>query len=143
MSLTVSHRIGDIDVTILTDGARSFEAALFPNADAAHVEALLARAGEAEIRTNCNAALLDDGRRKVLVDTGPRDLFGPTAGNLPAALNEAGVDPEEIDVLFVTHLHPDHIAGAVDAEGNAVFPNAELVVMEDDRAFWADASNFA
>lgn len=143
MSLTVSHRVGEIDVTILTDGAVTFDAALFPGADPGHIARLLSAAGEAAIRTNFNASLIHTGKTKVLVDAGPRDLFGPDCGNLPAALNEAGVDPDEIDTLFFTHLHPDHAAGAVDAEGRAVFGRAEVVVTEAERAFWSDDARFS
>lgn len=143
MSLTVSHRVGDIDVTILTDGAITFDADLFPGADPEHIKELLAAAGDSEIRTNFNASLIHTGGKKVLVDTGPRDLFGPDCGNMPAALNEAGVDPEEIETLFLTHLHPDHAAGAVDADGHAVFGKAELVLTEAERAFWSDDAAFA
>lgn len=143
MSLTVSHRVGEIDVTVLTDGATTFDAALFPGTDPARIEALLRAAGETGIRTNFNASVLHTGDRVVMVDTGPRDLFGPDCGNMPTGLNEAGVDPEDIDILFLTHLHPDHAAGAVDSEGRAVFGNAELVVTEAERAFWSDAAAFA
>jgi len=72
----------------------------------------------------------------MLVDAGPRDLFGPTCGNLPAGLAEAGVSPADVSHLMLTHLHPDHIAGAITADGDAVFTNATLLVNEDERAFW-------
>jgi glyoxylase-like metal-dependent hydrolase (beta-lactamase superfamily II) len=143
MSLTVSHRIGDIDVTILTDGATTFDADLFSPAEPGHIAALLKSAGESAIRTNFNASVIRTGGKVVLVDTGPRDLFGPECGNLPAALAEAGVDPAEVQTLFLTHLHPDHAAGAVDKDGRAIFANAELVLMEDDRTYWADDARFS
>lgn len=143
MSLTLSHKVGDIDVTVLTDGEFTFDVDLFPGTDADHIAQLLAAAGESAIRTNFNASLIHTAGKRVLVDTGPRDLFGPECGNLPAALNEAGVDPEDIETLFLTHLHPDHAAGAVDAEGRAVFRNAELVLTEADRAFWSNDANFS
>lgn len=143
MSLTVSHRIGDIDVTVLTDGATTFDAALFPEADPAHIAALLQAAGESAIRTNFNASILRTGGQVVLVDTGPRDLFGPDCGNLPAALVEARVDPAEVQTLFLTHLHPDHAAGAINGAGQAIFANAELMLMEAEQAFWLDDARFA
>lgn len=143
MGLTVSHKVGDIEVTILTDGATTFDPGLFPGADPGHIQQLLSAAGESEIRTNFNASLIRRGDMTVLVDTGPRDLFGPDCGNLPAALNEAGVDPAEVGTLFLTHLHPDHAAGAIDREGRAVFGSAELVLTEAERAFWSDDAAFA
>lgn len=137
MAHTVSHRIGEFDVTVLTDGKLSFGPEVFPDTDPAHLDALMQAAGETEIRTNFNAVLIRGGGRTVLVDAGPRDLFGPTCGNLQAGLAEAGVSPDQIDTVFITHLHPDHIAGALTAEGAAVFGKAELVVPEADHAFWS------
>ena len=43
-----------------------------------------------------------------------------------------------MDLLFVTHIHPDHIGGTVTAEGAAAFPAAELVIPEAEVAFWSD-----
>ncbi|MFN4102562.1 MAG: MBL fold metallo-hydrolase, partial [Pararhodobacter sp.] len=67
-----------------------------------------------------------------------RDLFGPSAGYLPEALQEVGVTPAQIDLLFATHLHPDHIAGMITPSGKAVFPNAELCLTAGEHAFWSD-----
>lgn len=136
MGHALARRLGEAEVVVLTDGASSFGAEMFPGADPDHVAALLTEAGESEIRTNFNATLIRQGGRVVLADAGPRDLFGPACGHLPEALAEAGVDPEEVDTFFATHLHPDHVAGALTPGGAAVFPNAELVVQAEERAFW-------
>lgn len=140
MSRTATRMIGDAEVTILTDGGISFTADLFPGTDAARIDALLSEAGKNEIETNFNAVLIRSGGRTILADAGPRDLFGPSCGFLPEALKEAGVTPDQIDLLFATHLHPDHIAGMVTPDGAAVFANAELVVPRSDHAFWTDAA---
>jgi len=141
MSHIASRRIGQARVTVLTDGGISFSADLFPGTDPGRIDQLLAAQGLSEIATNFNAALIETGGRVVLADAGPRDLFGPTCGNLPAALAEAGIAPQQVDTLFATHLHPDHIAGMIGADGSAIFPAAELVVTEAERAFWADPGN--
>lgn len=138
MPLTATRRVGDAEVTILTDGAFAFGPDLFPGTDPARIEALLAAAGAANIATNFNAALIRTGGRTVLADAGPRDLFGPGCGQLPAALAEAGVAPDRIDTLFVTHMHPDHVAGMITPAGEAAFPAAELVVTRAEHAFWSD-----
>lgn len=140
MPHTATRQIGDATVTILTDGTFSFTPDLFPGTDPAHIRALLTDQGAGEIATNFNAVLIRHGGRVVLADAGPRDLFGPSCGNLPAALAEAGISADQVDTLFATHLHPDHIAGMITADGAAVFPRAELVVTEGERAFWSDAS---
>ena len=141
MSRTATRKIGTAEVTILTDGGISFPAEYFPQTDEAHLQGLLRDAGESEIETNFNAVLIRNGGRVILVDAGPRDLFGPTCGFLPEALAEAGVAPEMVDTLFATHLHPDHIAGMITVEGVAVFPNATLHVPAAERQFWGDESN--
>lgn len=141
MSRTAMRKIGSAEVTILTDGALSFPADYFPQTEAEHIDALLESADSPEIDTNFNAVLIRDGGKVTLVDAGPRELFGPSAGYLPEALQEAGVTPAQIDLLFATHLHPDHIAGMITPSGNAVFPNAELCVTKGEHAFWSDQAN--
>lgn len=138
MTRTVTRKIGSAEVTILTDGAIAFGAELFPGTDGGHITELLGDAGADEISTNFNAVLIRNGGKVILVDAGPRDLFGPSAGFLPEALKEAGVAPEQIDLLFATHLHPDHIAGMIKADGSAAFPNAELCVPAGEQAFWSN-----
>lgn len=143
MPLTVTRRIGDAEVTILTDGATAFGPELFPGTDPKHIAALLAGQGAEGIATNFNAVLIRTGGRVVLADAGMRDLAGPGCGHLPAGLAEVGVAPEAVEVLFATHLHPDHIAGMITAGGAAVFPNAELVLPEAEAAFWSDPARTA
>jgi len=143
MSRIATRTIGEADVTILTDGSTDFGAALFPATPPEHIAALLERQGIDKIATNFNAVLIRNGGRTVLCDAGPRNLFGPTCGFLPEAMAEAGVAPEDVDVLFATHLHPDHIAGMITPEGAAVFPRAELVVRREEHGFWSDESQTA
>ncbi|MCC5999733.1 MAG: MBL fold metallo-hydrolase [Pararhodobacter sp.] len=141
MSRTATRMIGDAEVTILTDGGISFSADLFPGTEPGHIDALLSAAGKSEIETNFNAVLIRAGGRIILADAGPRDLFGPSCGFLPEALKEAGATPDQIELLFATHLHPDHIAGMITPDGAAVFANAELVVPRREYDFWKDPAN--
>lgn len=141
MTHIARQSVGTARVTVLTDGTFSFPPDLFPGTAAEHIDALLAAASETAIRTNFNAVLIRNGDRCILIDAGPRDLFGPTCGNLPAALAEAGVTPEQIDTIFATHLHPDHVAGLITPDGAAVFSNAELVLSAGEHGFWSDPAN--
>ena len=88
MTHIARQSVGTARVTVLTDGTFSFPPDLFPGTAAEHIDALLAAASESAIRTNFNAVLIRNGDRCILIDAGPRDLFGPTCGNLPAALAE-------------------------------------------------------
>jgi glyoxylase-like metal-dependent hydrolase (beta-lactamase superfamily II) len=49
-----------------------------------------------------------------------------------------GVAPADIDTIVMTHMHPDHEAGLIDSSGNPVFPKAELILHENELAFWKD-----
>ena len=138
MTRIATRTIGAAEVTILTDGGIDFGTELFPGTLPDHIADLMQRQKAASIATNFNAVLIREGGRTVLCDAGPRDLFGPTCGDLPLAMAEAGLDPAQVDTLFATHLHPDHIAGMITAQGAAVFPNAELVVTRAEHAFWSD-----
>ncbi|MGQ9368618.1 MBL fold metallo-hydrolase [Azospirillum sp. A39] len=134
------RKIGSVEVTALLDGHLDVAPEALVGADAAEAEAL-ARAAflpPGARRIPVNAYLLNLGDRLVLVDTGAATAFGPTLGRLPAMLAAAGVTAEQIDTVLITHMHPDHINGAVTAEGGPAFANAELVVTERDHAFWHD-----
>lgn len=83
------------------------------------------------------AYLLRAGGQKVLVDTGagPRGLWDEwdpeRAAELPDSLDAQGVAPGQIDVVFFTHLHIDHVGWNTDGEGRPFFPNARYVVHRD------------
>ena len=74
----------------------------------------------------------------MLVDTGCGVSMGPTLGMLTDNLRSMRVEPEAIDTVLMTHLHPDHVNGLIDAHGEAVFPKAELVVNEAELNFFRD-----
>lgn len=68
----------------------------------------------------------------VLVDMGAGD-FAPSTGKLIANLYAADAAPEEIDAVFITHAHPDHVGGALNKAGEPTFPNVEYFIAKDER----------
>lgn len=141
-SLASAHRFmpGDLEITALSDGYLNLGLELFPSADTAAAEALLAKAflPKTLLPTSVNAYLVTKGDRRVLIDTGTASAMGPILGHIPEALAAAGVRPEEIDTVIITHLHPDHANGLVGIGGTAAFPAAEVVVAAPEFAFWHD-----
>ena len=64
--------------------------------------------------------------------------FGPGFDRVTAALAAEGVGPDQIDTVWLTHLHADHVGGLLTSEGRARYDRAELVVQEREAAFWSD-----
>ncbi len=84
--------------------------------------------------------VVNTGAHQVLIDTGAGALT-PNVGRLLQHLRTKGIAPEEIDTVILTHGHPDHIGGNVDAEGNVVFRNARHVMWRDEWEYWTDEAN--
>jgi glyoxylase-like metal-dependent hydrolase (beta-lactamase superfamily II) len=89
-----------------------------------------------------NTYLIESGNQLMLVDAGYAEIT-PDAGRLVSNLAVLGVKPIDIDAVLMTHLHADHDAGLIDQAGAAIFPQAELVVHEDELKFWREESNIA
>ncbi len=131
-----THRVGEIEVIALSDGILQA-----PMEDVLGVEqAEVARLGGQEpgeaTDLSVNAFLVRHPGGLVLIDAGAGDSMGPGLGELVPDLAAIGVAPQEIDTVLLTHLHRDHAAGLVDAQGRAHFPAAELVVPELEVNFW-------
>jgi len=87
-----------------------------------------------------NSPIVNVGDKLVLFDTGLGTAkgFGPTTGRQQKSLAEAGIKPEDIDAVVISHGHPDHIGGVVDDSGKPLFPNAQVYIAQSDLEFWTD-----
>jgi len=83
---------------------------------------------------------VNTGSQRVLVDTGHGDLWTPN-GKLLDCLLEAGVKPEDINIVIISHAHPDHIGGNIDQDGKITFPNAQWVMAKEEWKFWSNSDN--
>ena len=66
----------------------------------------------------------------------------PNNGNLPVSMRSVGIEPEEIDTVFISHAHPDHIGGTLDDSGNPVYANAQYYIWKEEWDFWFSDSAF-
>lgn len=137
--------LGDVEVTALYDGYIDLETKILSNASPAEIQRLLARmfiAGE-KVQTAVNTFLINVGGTLILVDTGTAKAFGPSLGFVGEHLKAAGYFPEQVDLVLLTHLHPDHVNGLLDAAGKPLFPNAEVRVAQVESDFWLSEANTA
>ncbi len=135
------RKIGDIVVTAILDGMlvgsydmlsglpeaemrREMEEAFRPGAPTSSISCFV-------VHTAGKVVLIDTG-------TGANPMFD--GGRLPQGLNAAGISPDGIDTVILTHLHPDHTGGLSSPDGRPVFPNAELLMHAEEARFWLDGT---
>ena len=129
--------LGTFEVTALNDGTVDLPVdKLLTGAKPGQVEKALSRAYlKSPLETSVNAFLVNTGSKLVLIDTGAASLFGPTLGRLMAHLKAAGYLPEQVDEIYITHFHGDHVGGLT-AEGKAAFPNAIVRAEQREADYW-------
>ncbi len=139
-----SFRVGSFLCTAVSDGTHTYHEParlLFANAPEQRLEEVLADSG-LQLETwrewvnpyTCLLVRAADG--VVLIDTGAGDVLGPDAGRLIPNLESEGMAPADIDLVILTHAHPDHIGGAADGGGALLFPNARFVLSASEWEFW-------
>jgi glyoxylase-like metal-dependent hydrolase (beta-lactamase superfamily II) len=132
------RRVGAITVTALNDGHQDVAMSTVLGIPAEEAAAMLHAAYRpVPRRTAVNAFLIRSGGRVALVDTGCGPAR-PTVGRVAANLAAAGLGPEQVDVVLLTHMHPDHWGGLSDATGTPRFPGAELKLHQAEHAHWHD-----
>ena len=134
--------LGNFQVTALSDGTVALPVdKLLTQVAPARVQSLLARSYlKAPVETSVNAYLVHTGAKLVLIDAGAAGLFGPTLGKLLGNLKAAGYQPEQVDEIYITHMHPDHVGGLV-ADGKMAFPNAVVRADMREGSFWLSQEN--
>ena len=133
--------LGSFEVTALSDGTVALPVdKLLTHSTPAQVKGLLARSYlKAPVETSVNAFLVNTGSKLVLIDTGAAGLFGPTLGKLLTNLKAAGYQPEQVDEIYITHMHPDHVGGLM-AGDKMVFGNAVVRADMREGDYWLSKS---
>jgi glyoxylase-like metal-dependent hydrolase (beta-lactamase superfamily II) len=137
-------KVGEFEVTAMLDGYIDVQPTVL-QADQELVKTLLTQGGwpAAPMRLPVNTFLVNTGDKLVLLDAGGAKLIGPGAGRLPQCLAAAGITPDQIDEVYITHCHGDHLHGTVTPEGGRMFPNAILRIAKDDLDYWGSAAEEA
>ncbi len=139
------YMIGSYEVTALYDGIwyRPIADKFIRNARFSDVEHALDLAfmPHDKLATPFTALVVDSGGKLILIDTGTGGQIAPSAGVLHDNLVAAGLDPNAVGRIVISHFHPDHINGIKDKDNNLIFPNAEIMVPAPEWAFWMDDAN--
>jgi glyoxylase-like metal-dependent hydrolase (beta-lactamase superfamily II) len=135
-------KIGDFQATVISDGQGPIPVSpiFVTNASEAELAAVLsANFMQPVIQATNNPLVVDTRRERILVDTGFGEKIGPPFGNFPrleANLSRAGITPESIDLVVISHGHLDHIGGLVTKSGALAFPKAQFVFVDTEWNYW-------
>lgn len=133
------EKVGDVVVTTVYDGYLDIPTTLLKGMQAKDLKTLMARMfvqDQHGVQTAVNAFLVQTPTNLVLVDSGAALCFGPTAGEVLNNIKAAGFNPDDVDTVLLTHLHPDHSCGISTEDGQTAFPNATVWASEKDAAYW-------
>jgi len=134
--------LGDFEVTAISDGTFPMPVGkLLKNVTPAQLEAGLKQSFLTDpVEASVNAFLINTGSKLVLVDTGAGVFFGPTLGRFLANLKAAGYRPDQIDEIYITHFHGDHVGGLLE-DGKPAFPNALVRAAKQESDYWLNEAN--
>lgn len=133
-----TRQIGDFLVSALSDGTMSASLDLLSGIETAEAAAIQDNAQIAEPgNIHINGYLIQGRGRTILVDAGAGGLNN-IGGQLRESLAAAAISPDDVDTVLLTHAHPDHIGGLLDAEGQPVFQQADLYLHPLEAAYWQD-----
>jgi glyoxylase-like metal-dependent hydrolase (beta-lactamase superfamily II) len=134
--------LGSFEITALSDGTLDLPVdQILLDTTPEQVKAALAAAYLSNpVETSVSGYLINTGSKLILIDTGTAGAFGPTGGKLLANLKASGYTPEQVDEIYITHFHMDHIGGLI-AAGQRAFPNALVRADQGEGDYWLSSAN--
>lgn len=132
MSKIYRFTFGDFECTVFEDSASEMPASgIFASVAEEERESAIANSpyNPEAIALAMNVLLLERDGKRILIETG-NIANDPENAVLFSLLDEAGIEPESIDLVTISHAHADHYSGMLDAEGQKCFPNADYVIWQ-------------
>jgi glyoxylase-like metal-dependent hydrolase (beta-lactamase superfamily II) len=134
-------KIGKVDVIAVSDGGAAFDVlgVVAKEKQEAAAQIMAKSLVKSPVFVSVNAYVILLGGRTIMIDAGTGELFGVKLGKLPDSLRAAGIPPESITDILVTHIHPDH-TGGLSVRGKKLYPNATVHLNQKELDFWTDKS---
>lgn len=132
------HQIGNTQITALLDGTNYLNPSMFKslsNSEKTEILKKYAAVNDKGIQTSVNAFLINTGNQLLMVDSGAASYFGAHLGSIYNNLKASGYQPEQVNGIFLTHLHPDHVCG-ISNNSVANYPNATLHISKTEYDYW-------
>jgi glyoxylase-like metal-dependent hydrolase (beta-lactamase superfamily II) len=142
------YRVGDIEVTVVTDGVNRFR---FPDGFVANRSREQVNTGLAslymglekdQIAIPYSPCAVNTGGKLVVIDTGTGEgnfqKSKGAAGQFVNNLKASGIEPAQVDTVVISHFHGDHINGLITADGKPTYPNAEIMVPAPEWKYFMD-----
>lgn len=140
------YKLGDYEITVVTDGVNRFK---FPdnfvaNAKREEVNAALAASHLEQdmMSVPYTPIVVNTGSKLIVIDTGTGEANFTTskgsAGQFQANLAASGIDAKAVDTVIISHYHGDNVNGLLKADNTLAFPNAEILVPAVEHKFWMD-----
>lgn len=126
--------VGDLKVYKLQDGQTYLQVSHLLGIN--HDEAKKLVGGIDSVCVPINSYLIKTPNHVLLVDAGAGINTGEDTGHLIEQMKEVGIEPNQIDIILITHFHLDHIGGLTTSEGKPVFPNATLYISKVESDYW-------
>jgi glyoxylase-like metal-dependent hydrolase (beta-lactamase superfamily II) len=140
------YKVGTHEVTVVTDGVSKFR---FPDGFVANKSRDEVNAGWAELYGTKDEMVVpytpiavNTGSKLVVIDTGTGEAnferSKGSAGQFHSNLKAAGIQPDQVDTVIISHFHGDHINGLLDKDNKLAFPKAEILVPAAEWKYFMD-----
>ncbi len=145
-SAFIKYRLDELEIVVISDGSVLYENSCFaPGIPTMMLEDTLKphRSITSHFRLPNNILVIRFKEKVIMIDSGNGYKERPHAGRLLYNLTLAGISPDDITDIVLTHAHPDHINGLTDDKNKLVLPKSKIHVSKEEFEFWQGEADFS